>query len=272
MAGEADTQAQEQEQEQLEQTLSPAEEKALKMGWRPQEEWDGDPDEWVDAKEFIGRQPLYDRLSESNKQLKQLKVAMDEFKRHHERVKQTEYERALQELRNEKKQILESGTADELLEIDDKIDEAKEKLKEAKQAPKQPEIDQQAQKALETWMESNQWYRKDLDMKEEADYIGYKFVQDQAKSTGVVPTPEEVLQKITREMRKRHPENFVNPRKSEPSKVETEDGTSRRASRKSSDVVLSEDEQRVMKRLVRSGLMTEEQYKADIKAAQESGR
>ncbi len=269
MAGEADTQEIQQEQEQQAPTLTPAEDRAMKMGWRPQDEWDGDPDDWVDAKEFIGRQKLYDRISDSNKELKQLKSAMEEFKKHHERVKQSEYERALQELRAEKKQILESGSADDLIAIDDKIDEAKEKLREAKQAPKQPEIDPQAQRVLEQWMESNQWYRKDLDMKEEADYIGFKFVQDQQRTSGVVPTPEEVLQRITREMRKRHPEQFMNPRKNDAPKVEGE-GTQQRTPSKSSNVVLSEDEERVMKRLVRSGVMTEEQYKADIKKMQGS--
>src|SRR5258708_7163838 len=38
------------------------EEKARKLHWAPLEEWRGDPEDWVPAKEFVQRQKLYDRI------------------------------------------------------------------------------------------------------------------------------------------------------------------------------------------------------------------
>lgn len=34
--------------------------KAREMGWTPKEEFKGDPDKWVDAKDWVERAPLYD--------------------------------------------------------------------------------------------------------------------------------------------------------------------------------------------------------------------
>ena len=57
-------------QEQEQPTLSPIEEKAIQMGWRPKDQFEGDEEEFIDAKEFVRRQPLFDRIENQNKQLK----------------------------------------------------------------------------------------------------------------------------------------------------------------------------------------------------------
>jgi hypothetical protein len=40
--------------------------KAARHGWKPLEEYEGDPDTWVDAKEFLGRAPLFERINKYN--------------------------------------------------------------------------------------------------------------------------------------------------------------------------------------------------------------
>lgn len=54
-----------------------AEDIAREKGWRPKEEFTGDPKDWIDAGEFNRRQPLYDRLSTQNKELKSVKKTLD---------------------------------------------------------------------------------------------------------------------------------------------------------------------------------------------------
>ena len=54
-----------EENQNLEQEapeLSPIEQKAIQMGWRPKEQFEGDEEEFIDAKEFVRRQPLFDRI------------------------------------------------------------------------------------------------------------------------------------------------------------------------------------------------------------------
>lgn len=246
--------------------LTPVQQKAMEMGWRPQDDWDGDPDDWVDAKEFVGRQKLYDRLDNSNKQIKELRKAIDDFKKLHENVKETEYKRALQVLRQEKIRMIQEGEAEQVVEIDDKIDEVKENLRKAQEAPKAPDIDPEFQRTFNEWQERNSWYKQDPMMKREADTWGYAYVQMNGPSVA----PEEVLKKIEQEMKKRYPEKFVNPRKTETPKVETSEGKGKGTRGSNSDVVLTEDETRAMNRFVRNGIMTKEQYMAEIKRVRES--
>lgn len=239
---------------------NPLEEKALHMGWRPQDEWDGDPDDWVDAKEYVGRQKLYDRIQDSNKRLKQLEKTLNEFKGHHEKVKETEFKRALDLLKAQKVQVLQDGGEPErLVEIDDKILEVREQLKEA-QKPQAPEVDPDFQRTMDEWVTRNKWYSSDTQMKKEADLIGYTYVQLNGPGDG----PEHVLKAVETEMRKRYPEKFVNPRKEAPGRVET---SAHKSGSKDSggDVALTDEEAQAMRRFVRQGVMTEKQYKEEIK-------
>ena len=53
--------------------LSPVEQKALEMGWRPKEEWTGEEGDFISAETFVARKPLFDRIEHQNKELKQVK-------------------------------------------------------------------------------------------------------------------------------------------------------------------------------------------------------
>ena len=41
---------------------NPYEGEAREMGWRPKEEWQGEPEKWRDAKEFVERGELYGKI------------------------------------------------------------------------------------------------------------------------------------------------------------------------------------------------------------------
>ena len=66
--------------------LSPIEQKAISMGWRPKDQFEGDEEEFIDAKEFVRRQPLFDRIENQNKQLKNVTKALEALKVHYTRV------------------------------------------------------------------------------------------------------------------------------------------------------------------------------------------
>ena len=40
-------------------STNPYEGQAREMGWRPKDEWEGEPEKWRDAKEFVERGELY---------------------------------------------------------------------------------------------------------------------------------------------------------------------------------------------------------------------
>ena len=44
--------------------LTAIEERASAQGWRPKDEWDGDPDEWVSAREFVRAGELFKKIDD----------------------------------------------------------------------------------------------------------------------------------------------------------------------------------------------------------------
>jgi hypothetical protein len=73
--------------------------------------------------------------------------------------------------------------------------------------------------------------------------------------------PEEVLQYVTVQVKKRFPDKFVNPNRNKPGAV----GTSDTNIESRGSFQLTEDERRVMNTFVRTGIMSKEEYIAEVK-------
>ena len=106
--------------------LTAAEQKAMEQGWVPQDQWEGDPEQWRPAKEFLDRGELFKKIEDQNRTIKEFKRALDDLKQHHSKTRETEYARALQALKAQKKTALEEGDADTVIKLDDQIDLVKE--------------------------------------------------------------------------------------------------------------------------------------------------
>jgi hypothetical protein len=159
------------------------------------------------------------------------------------------------DLKAQKKEALVAGDPDKVIEIDEKIAEARE----AKQAPKAQEaVEPQVQPEFVAWVAANRWYETNTELRTFADTTGYAYAHSHP---GAAPT--EVFKYVSERVAKAYPELFRNQRKDAPNSVEGGSGP-RKSPGKTANVVLSEDEERVMKRLVRSGVLTEEQYKNDL--------
>ena len=65
-----------------EEIPDPVEASARTKGWKPKEEWNGSPDEWVDAGEFMRRGPLFDRLDTQKKTMRRLEQTVDAMATH----------------------------------------------------------------------------------------------------------------------------------------------------------------------------------------------
>ena len=82
--------------------LSLMEQRAMESGWVPQDQWEGDPDAWRPAKEYLDRGELFTKIETQNKTIKEMRRAMDDLRGHHAKVRETEYARALAELKTAK--------------------------------------------------------------------------------------------------------------------------------------------------------------------------
>lgn len=131
---------------------------ARKLGWRPAEEFKGNPDQHVDAETFYKRgQEVMPLLKAENKHLKQridqleknVARASDFFSKAEERA----YQRALTDLKSDAAKAAQSGDADAF----DRVMDAVAKLE--KPGPAQPEIDTDARmEEFTDWSKANRWY------------------------------------------------------------------------------------------------------------------
>jgi len=233
--------------------LTEIELKASQSGWVPQDEWDGEPDSWRPAKEFLDRGELFKKIDEQNRTIKQFKQTLDQFSKHHDRVKKVEYERALADLKAAKKDALAEGDADALIDIDDKI----ALVREAQREPT-PEVQHEVINPVFTaWTERNAWYESNKAMRAYADRIG-----NELGAAGGM-SPSEILAEVEREVKKEFAFKFQNPRRDAPSAVE---GGGAKGGKSKDSFVLSDDERRVMQTFIRSVPgMTQEKYIADLK-------
>lgn len=224
---------------------------AREQGWRPKEEWEGDASKWVSAETFLAKGELITKIESLGKKLKDSEKAIKMLSEHNQKIKEKEFQRAVEYLKNQKKQAYENGDVDKIIEIDDKIAEVKEKQKELSvQETKQTENFSAPE--FVAWTQANTWYGTDPEMTSDADAFGNAYAANNPNKS-----PEEVLAYVSNKIKKIYKEKFENPARTKASAVES---GGRRQESKEDSVELTEVERRAMNTFIRMGLMTKEEY------------
>ena len=204
---------------------------------------------------------LFRSVSQSRyKLIKNVSKALDALKEHYTKVQVTEYERALKELKAQRKDALVQGDADAFERAEDGIKHAEAQFQEIKQAAEQINLDNEPvlNPVFLNWKNRNPWYETTGYMREYADEVGRRL-----HATGLEPA--EVLKEVEKAVRKEFPTKFRNPNKEDAPDVSS--GRQASGSPKGAKYQLTEQERNIMNTLVRSKVMTEEQYIADLKKA-----
>lgn len=237
--------------------LTEIEQRAVEKGWRPREEYDGDPDRWRSAETFLALEEPIKRIEQQSKELKQIRNVLAEFKQHHTKVKEAEYERALKVLQKQKNQAMIDGEHEKFFELEEQIDEVKaEKEEIVKEAARPIPQEQGPAPEFQAWVSRNKWYSDEPEMRRKADKIGLGYA-----TSG--DSPDEVLRQVEQDIRRMYPEKFKNAAASRAAAVEAPTRSGRSPDAGKDD--LDEDQRRVMRRFVEQGVITEEQYRADLK-------
>lgn len=124
-----------------------AEAEARKYGWRPKEEFDRDPDGWVDADRFLElpsthKKMLKDELRERDKTLEDYKLRMERLEKTNKvamdqalAAQKTQYEAELRQVRAAQRKAVEEGDTDRY----DRLEAYEQSL--LKEPPKTPEME-----------------------------------------------------------------------------------------------------------------------------------
>lgn len=236
---------------------SEVEQLAMENGWKPKEQYSGDPAKWRSAELFMELKPFYERIESQSKLIKQNQKQFQDIAKDMATVRQQAYDKAINDLKSAKRNAMRDGDLERVSNIDDQLDNVRE------QKQKQLQIDaQKIQEATQPeqtgvlhpsfvdWQNRNTWYTRDEDLKDWADARGQRLA---AQGTN----PDAVLAQLEREVKQKFPEKFTNPNAAKPSAVAA--GGSK-PSAKAAKLNMSDEERRIMNTIIRSGALTEDEY------------
>lgn len=245
------------EQTDVDVSANPHEELARQGGWKPLEEWDKAPEDWVDAKTFNRNGEYMERIKSQSSLIKKLEkrqaqteATLKDLAEHHNKVKELEYDRALKDLKALKKDALDLGDHERVVEIDDKILDLKKADDKKTVASNTPEMHED----VIEWIENNPWYNSDPALAGAANGIVADIINKEPHLQGQV---REVLDRATTKLKEEFPQKFgvkpKNSRVTEPSS--TEASTRSSSTPKVTARQLDEEHKKIGKRLVAAGAL-----------------
>jgi len=184
-------------------------------GWRPKEEYEGDPDAWVDAGEFVRRKPLFDQIHQLKKEVQNSKKQVEQVSSYAAKAAEKARAELLAELEAKKEEAFQAGDYKAFAEAD----------KAHRQAESDPVVAQPEQpvipKPLQDFAERNvNWFDKDKAMTAYAVSQSREYIES-GKSM------DEALKLVESDVRREFAHKFVNPNKEKAAAVVAEGGEKR---------------------------------------------
>jgi len=260
------------------------EQKARDKGWKSREETDLPEGDWVDAKEFIGRQKLFDQIHDLKRQVvtthKKYQTEMAQMTDYLGKVQEIEYKKAVAQLEREKKLAIADNNIEAVDQINQEIRQTEKDFDEAKKAvPKQPQgQNPEDVREFQEWQSKNGWFSSDTEMRNEALSLGaaYGMQNPTATQTDILRHVESRIKKIYSEKFSSEGKQPVKHSAVEPGGMSESASISKKA--KGLRVAdLSEQELQVMRTFVKRGVLKdraeknkvsqEQQYLNDLAAA-----
>lgn len=185
------------------------EETAREQGWKPQDEYSGNPDLWVDAGEYLRSKPLIQKIRSQNKRMKELEKTVESMARHYDMTIKQARERTIAELTAQRRESIEQGKVLEVEELDKQI--ASVHRMPDPVVPR-PTLSPDIEEFVDT---HKKWFNVDKGMTDFA--IAYH--EAYLKSNPGIDMKKS-LDDTLAAVKVKYPDKFANPRKATPSGVE----------------------------------------------------
>ena len=257
---------------------SPTELRAMQEGWKPKDQDEGDPAEWRDARSFLDRGELLKKISQSNKEAKEMRKAMAAMQEHNRKLAEAKEQEIMSQLKRQKVEALENQDHARVVEIDEALLEAKDRIaainaQEARNAL-QESSGQQVHPELAAWIDRNSWYATNPGMRGYADAVGSEYAKENPHKP-----PSEVLRYVENEVKRAFNVASDRPSKQDrPAAVMstgTRSASATRASAKGDYKALlasmPEQDKAIMNTLIRGGHITREKYLEDYARINQKG-
>ena len=196
--------------------MSTPEERATQSGWVPLEDFKGDPERWTDAEKWNERtdnlmpilkatnQKLEQKVTDSEKRVAELELTMAKIIKTTETVSQREYNRAMENIKDQQKEAINSADGETWAELE----ETKKKVEQSRPAP--IVVGASPQDAIKDFEARNkEWYGKDEDLTDFAEVMSNRLQRQ-----GVTDVATQ-LKKVEEAVKEKYPEKFGNKRREE---------------------------------------------------------
>ena len=245
--------------------LTATEQQAADNGWQPKDQWEGDPDDWVPARQYIKNGELFGRINSYKNKIINLERTMGELVKHNERIYDVGFKDAMDSLKKEKKAALLEGNTERVLAIEDEVDElqADYNKKKVDLNVNVKGSNVESNPAWDAWIGNNSWYETDVELHGYADGVAKALVTS-AQQVGKQVEFDKLLRETSRKVKEKFPEKFGNSGRPASSTNKGDDDTPVKRSSSSSKYSLNETEEEIFKTLSKGG-MTREKYIDDLK-------
>lgn len=243
---------------------SVVEKEARRAGWKPKDDFDGDPDEWVTARQFVRNGEYLKKIHNSNRKIKKLEDTIGALANQHKKIFDAGYEKAKRELKSQYRQALKEGDDSVAEQVEEQLDALDKKYKEevktydvAKPDPAQNNVHPD----FANWVKDNDWFIKEPTMRAHAEIVGVAYAQENEGISNV-----EVYDYVTKEMKKRYPEKFptTEHKRERPNTVEQDTPVRRRGNQ--GRIELSDEQMTVGRTLVKQKVYKNiEEYTTELK-------
>lgn len=251
---------------------SPAEIEARLFGWKPLDEFHGDPSRWRDADAFLekGRQingflrKDFDKLRQElhlrDAQIADLQHSIMQFAEYHKETEARALDRARKELNAARKEALRAQDGERVVEIEERLESLDEAAAQMRVAP--PVVASKPvgpDPVFKKWVDDNSWYTENRVLRALTHDYAEELKQTNPQLVGV-----EFLEQVKKRVQADHPEFFRNPARTRPAAVGTGSVESDpRPNRKRTYSDLPVEARIACDQFVKKGFVTRESYVKD---------
>jgi hypothetical protein len=224
--------------------VNPEEQKAMQSGWVPQDQWEGDPNKWTDAKTFNEKGELLSFIKKQNKEMADMKKAITALGETNRRIAEVERAKAMEELKALRKDAMRNQDFDTADELGEKLQDLKQ-LDKVEKEQVYTEETPAVSPIFEMWVKDNAWYLDNKVLQGAANAIAEELMATDPKASD----QGYLLKTVEKRIKQEFPAKF-NAAKN---KVADAGGTQGNDNRGGASSRLTQEELAVAKTLVQYG-------------------
>ena len=195
--------AEEEVTEVVAEEVNEVEQEAVKKGWKP----DGPKS----AEEFLRAEPLYEEIKARGREIKDLRVTLEELTSHMKKQQEIGYQKALHELKAERVEAIQEGDVEKVESLERQIKDTETGIEEATKPQEHPSVTSFYERHNSWWSDPS------YEAQEMRDFAAKRDIE--LSSQGL--SPDTIIETLESDLRYKFPKKFENKAQEEPMVVES---------------------------------------------------